>query len=163
MDEQDLTCYHEAGHAVVGYLLGGKIDRIQLGGEPEENWPAQFGDCLIHWKNIIPNCSWQLQRELLTILAGPVAEMIYRGEQRHPAVFGPWQGDWAQAMARGAAFSADLQQRTQLLEMMIVELYGLLEQQRFWAAIAAVADELSAHEYLEQEQIADCLHFWLQR
>ncbi len=161
MDEESFTCYHEAGHVVVGYLLGGRIEQVQLGGESHENLPAQFGDCLIQWQQANPNCPWQIQRELLTILAGPVAEMVYRGEKFHPAHFGPWQLDWMQAMQRCVSFTTDMRQRTQLLEALIEELYVRLQRNEFWAAIAAVADELSAHEYLEREQLEACLQFWL--
>ena len=161
-DEEDLlTAYHEAGHAVVGYALGGKIERIQLGGETVDHLPDQFGDCLINWGPVSSKCNWQTHRELLTILAGPVAEMIYRGEKLHPATFGPWQQDWQQALARCTNFLSDETACIAFLERLILDLYEKLSDDSAWAAIAAVADELLAHEYLEQEQLDDALQFWL--
>ena len=162
-DEETLTAYHEAGHAVIGYALGGSIERIQLGGEAEGSLPGQFGDCLVNWGPVSNVCSWQIQREIMTILAGPVAEMIYRGEPLHPAHYPPWQNDWHQAMETCKSSVADPKLRSRLLEEMVRYLHRELSSDSCWAAIAAVADELLAHEYLEQEQLTDALDFWLGR
>lgn len=158
--EDDRTAYHEAGHAVVGFAMGGRIERIQLGGESDENLPESFGDCLINWGRGSSQCDWHTQRELMTILAGPVAEMIYIGERLHPAVYGPWRHDWEQALLRVGQFSSG-QTAVALLEQLIVELHDKMSADRCWAAIAAVADQLLAHEYLEHEQLEDALNFWL--
>ena len=92
MDEDEiLTAYHEAGHAVVGYALGGTVDSMQLGGEPDEWLPARFGDCRVRWSIADVSTNTHARRELLTILGGPVAEMIYLGESIHP------RGAWAVA------------------------------------------------------------------
>ena len=159
-EETEFTAYHEAGHAVVGYALGGKIDRIQLGGEADDNLPERFGDCQINWGRVGADCDWQLERELLTIMAGPVAEMIYRGEKLHPAYFEPWKLDWQQAWAR-CGHIPDPHRRTLFLENLVQHLHEKLSLDNNWAAIAAVADELLAHEYLEQEQLDDALQFWI--
>lgn len=145
---------------MVGYALGGQIDRIQLGGQADENLPERFGDCQISWGRVAVDCEWQLERELLTILAGPVAEMIYRGEKLHPAHFGPWKLDWQQAWVR-CGHIVDHQKRTVFLESLIQELHVKLSDDNNWASIAAVADELLAHEYLEQGQLNDALQFWV--
>ena len=158
-DDETLTAYHEAGHAVVGYALGATIERVQLGGEADDDLPERYGDCLVNWGRVSPECSWQRQCELMTILAGPVAEMIYRGEPLHPAHYGPWQGDWQQAWMHCPA--KDDQTRTKILEQIILELRDRLSDDQCWAAIAAVADELLAHEHLDEEQLSGTLEFWL--
>jgi hypothetical protein len=158
-DDDTLTAYHEAGHAVVGYALGARIERVQLGGEADDDLPERFGDCLVNWGRVSPHCSWQRQCELMTILAGPVAEMIYRGEPLHPAHYGPWQGDWQQAWSHCPA--KDDHSRTRILEQIILELRDRLSDDQCWAAIAAVADELLAHEHLDEEQLSGTLEFWL--
>lgn len=159
-DDETLTAYHEAGHAVIGYALGGLIEAVNLGGEPDD-LPRRFGDCRVNWGPIDVASDWQLVRELLTILAGPVAEMIYRGERLHPAVFGPWQHDWRIALERSNVLRGDLRTRTRLLEQLIVELHDRMKSDQCWAAVAAVADELLAHEFLEADQLADTLAFWI--
>ena len=97
MDDETLTAYHESGHAVIAYALGGTIQGMQLGGEADDWLPARFGECRIQWGRVDPDLDWQRKREILTILAGPVVEMVYRDEPFHPAFYGPWKHDWEQA------------------------------------------------------------------
>ena len=160
-DEETLTAYHEAGHAVIGYALGAEIDHVQLGGESDDELPERFGECLVNWGQVDPQCGIQQQSELMTMLAGPVAEMIYIGEMLHPAHVGPWQGDWQQAWQHCASTFPDSKKRRRLLDQLIVELHRRISRPDCWAAIGAVADELLAHEYLDREQLADTLRFWV--
>jgi hypothetical protein len=101
-----------------------------------------------------------LQCEVLTMLAGPVAEMIYRGERLHPARVPAWQYDWHWAWHRLAPAVPGDRQRAALLELLLGWLHEHLSEDWCWAAIAAVSDELLAHEYLEAEQLAETLSFW---
>lgn len=160
-DEETWTAYHEAGHAVIGYALGAQIDYIALGGEADEYLPDRYGECLVNWGRVDPTCSLQKQNELMTMLAGPVAEMIYRGETFHPAHYGPWKGDWDQAWNHCRDAVPDTNRRAKLLERLMQELHKRMSGDDCWAAVAAVADELLAHEQLDQEQLADTLAFWI--
>ena len=162
-DDETLTAYHEAGHAVVGYLLGGRIESVSLGGDGSDDLPNRFGDCRVNWGPVDAVADWQLQREILTLLAGPVAEMVYRGEKLHPAFFGPWSEDWQQSMIRAQVISEDPAVRTRALEMLIIRLHQWLSGRDCWAAIAAVADHLLAHEYVQEEELAETLAFWIAR
>ena len=54
-DEETLTAYHEAGHAVIGYALGGVVDSLQLGGEADDQLPRRFGECRIRWGRVDPH------------------------------------------------------------------------------------------------------------
>ena len=160
-DEETLTAYHEAGHAVIGYLLGGRIESVCLGDDGDDELPRRFGDCRVNWGPVDPRADWQLQREILTLLAGPVAEMIYRGEKLHPAVFGPWTEDWRLAFERGAGIATDPRRRTRALEELIAHLHSRMKADPYWAAIAAVADQLLAHEFMEEDALSDTLAFWI--
>ncbi len=160
-DDETLTAYHEAGHAVIGYALGARIESIQLGGEMSDDLPQRFGECLVNWGPISDTCSWQCQRELMTVLAGPVAEMIYRGEPLHPAHYGPWKNDWLIAWQRSADLIGNGERRTRLLESILRELHLRMARDDCWAAIAAVADQLLAHEYLDTDELAETLRFWI--
>lgn len=162
MDEEETwTAYHEAGHAVIAFALGGEVDWMQLGGEADQWLPERYGDCRINWGKIDPNCDWQLQRELLAILAGPVAEMVYRGGFLDPARYGPWQSDWEHAWNACERFASTSGDRLQFLRHVIQYLRQQMQDKLCWAAIAAVADELVAHETLEAEQVEEVLGFWL--
>ena len=168
-EDDTLTAYHEAGHAVVGFALGATIEQIQLGGFDDfDCLPRRFGECRVNWGRVEvsgtqPKTDWQLQRELLTVLAGPVAEMIYRDDFVHPALDGPSQGDWSQAWELTRVVAPDPQYRTRLLEQLVALLRQAMGRDAWWAAIAAVADELLAHELLDAEHTAQTLGFWIGR
>ena len=76
-EDQTATAWHEAGHAVVGFALGGKVESVQLGGEADDFLPERFGDCVVNWGPVLAGSDWQRQREVMTVLAGPVGEMLY--------------------------------------------------------------------------------------
>ena len=160
-DDETWTAYHEAGHAVIAYALGGTVDWMQLGGEADEWLPDRFGDCRINWGRVDPRCDWQLQREVLTILAGPVAEMVYRGEVIDPACYGPWQSDWQHVWNACERIAGGVGVRSLFLRHVVDALSVQIRTDRCWAAIAAIADELVAHETLESEQVDEILRFWL--
>lgn len=160
-DEETLTAYHEAGHAVIAYALGATIESVQLGGEADEWLPERFGECRISWGRVDATSNWQLQREVLSVLAGPVAEMIYRGETPHPASFGPWQHDWKFAWTLSAELVRDPARRSQVLEGLIVWLHNRMRTDQCWAAVAAVADEILAHEFVDGEMLENTLDFWV--
>ena len=95
--------------------------------------------------------AWHYKREILAILAGPAVEMVYRDEPRYPAVFGPWKYDWDQAWQAAALIWADEKQRTRGLKISSLNYARRYEWIR-WAATAALADELVAHESLDEER-----------
>lgn len=162
-DDETVTAYHESGHAVMAYVLGGRVDSMQLWGEADDYLPARFGDCRVAWGRVDPSTDFQRQREIMTILAGPVAEMIYLGEKLHPATHGPWQHDWQMASSIAAGIVPNLAKRTRLLELILLELHRRMIDDWFWAAIASLSDELQTHELLEEDQVAEVVEFWLSR
>lgn len=162
-DDETLSAYHEAGHAVVAYALGARIESVSLWGEADEFLPERFGEVRVNWGRVLPTADGQLQRELLAVLAGPIAEMIYRGERIEPARYAPWQADWEHAVQCVQTLAGDRRRQLELLQIAWVELERRLRDDDCWAAIASVADELLAHEELEEDQVAELLEFWLHR
>ena len=53
------------------------------------------------------------------------------------------------------------QARLKFLEQVSVQLYGLLNRDENWAALAAIVDHLLAHERLEGEEIDEIMSTWL--
>tara|TARA_R110002073_G_scaffold2801_17_gene17973 strand:+ start:23888 stop:24085 length:198 start_codon:yes stop_codon:yes gene_type:complete len=53
-DDETLTAYHEAGHVVVGYLLGAQIEEVRLDSMIDDDLPRRFGDCLVNWEKSMP-------------------------------------------------------------------------------------------------------------
>jgi len=47
------------------------------------------------------------------------------------------------------------------LEKVTVQLYQQLDREAHWAAVAAIADHLLAHETLEGAEIEEIVHQWL--
>ena len=160
-DEEIFTAYHEAGHAVVAYALGATIESVQLGGEADDWLPERFGECRIRWGRVDPNSDWQRQREVLAILAGPVAELIYRGETPDSAGLQSWQHDWQLAWGISKAIANEPPARVLFLQQTVAWLQNRLSAEQSWAAVAAVADEILAHEYVEGEKLEEVLSFWI--
>lgn len=156
---QTLTAYHEAGHAIMASCLGAEVQSVTI--EPDhDDGPQRYGDTRAMWPRGFPPKE-QRRREIFVLLAGPVAEMIYRGEPLHPGFVPEWADDWRQAWALAEPLYSEPHARLQQLERLTRELYQMLRDDHRWAAIAALADELLAHETLDDEMVAEVVAQWL--
>jgi ATP-dependent Zn protease len=154
------TAYHEAGHAFMATYLGGTVHSLTI--EPDrDDGPVRFGDARIVWQNG-KMATKVLQVKLVSVaLAGPVAEMIYRGEPLHPGFVAEWKDDWEQAWEAAELLAPKERTRLKFLEETSQVLWWQLRRDENWAAIAALADNLLAHETLEEEEIRDILTAWM--
>jgi hypothetical protein len=154
----ELTAYHEAGHAMVAHLLGGKVQLVTV--EPDnDDGPARTGDTQVRWKKSLSEQAFA-RHAIQVCLAGPTAEMIYSGEPYHPGCVPEWAADWQDAWKLAATLVADERQRLQYLEQTAIELYRRMQQDDFWEALAGVADHLLAHETLEGEEFRELISEW---
>ena len=91
--------------------------------------------------------------------------MIHSGDPYHPGFVAEWAADWKAAWeaAWEAARPLVPQERKRLvyLEPTTVKLYRLLENDEYWAALAAVVDNLLAHDTLEGEEVEVIFRQWL--
>ncbi|WP_168566478.1 cell division protein FtsH [Crateriforma spongiae] len=158
--EEELSAYHEAGHAVVAHALGGEIESVQLGGEADSWLPERFGDCRINWGPVDPNADFQRQREIVALLAGPAAEMIYSGGDVDPSMFGPWAADWMMARSMAVALTGDPQRAQAILVQSLQQLDRILRRDDCWAALAEIADQLLTHEFVDGETVQQIVGFW---
>lgn len=162
MEDDDLvTAHHEAGHAVAAYALGGLVDRLSLFGEEDEFLPQRFGDCRIYWGVLQPKLNDHVYREVMTVLAGPAAEMIYTGRRPHPSSYPPWVADWQMAMGLLRQTRIRAVDHQSFAEMALKHLHQLLGEEPCWPAIQELATQLEAHEELEGEEISEVLRIWM--
>lgn len=155
-----VDAYHEAGHAFMAIYLGGQVRTVTI--EPDrDDGPSRFGDIQVLWHP--DRFAERKLREnmILVALAGPVAEMIHREEPLHPGFVAQWASDWSEAWETAAMLHADEKQRLAYLEKVTVQLLQTLKRDDNWAALAAVVDNLLAHETLEGEEVEEILTQWL--
>ncbi len=156
----DLAAYHESGHAIMAIQMGAQVRSITI--QPDwDDGPERYADAQIAWP--IDHFS---ERELhekmvLVALAGPVAEMLYRGEPLHPGFVAEWAADWKLAWDAAKLLVASDQKRLTYLEQVASQLYRLFDREDQWAALAALADNLLAHETLEGEEVEAIVGQWL--
>ncbi|WP_044256298.1 cell division protein FtsH [Rhodopirellula sp. SWK7] len=167
-EDETYTAYHEAGHAIVGCALGAQIDRVSLSqasayDDLEDDLPNRFGDCLVNWGRVDPNQVWQQQRELLTILAGPIAEWVYRAEDADEIDVATWHLDWQQAEQCVRQMHAQREMQNRIMRDAISRLKRLIANPPVWPAIAALADELSIGDAIDGERVAELVRFWWRR
>lgn len=161
MDEDlELTAYHEAGHAVVAAHSGGRVLCVTIAPDWDDG-PSRYGDTQVAWSRSTFTPKALAEKLALVALAGPVAEMIYRGEPLHPAMVAEWSQDWRQAWDEAARLVADERRRTMWLEQRVAGLHGLLSDDTAWEAVAGVADHLLAHETLDEEMFAEVASVWI--
>ena len=156
----ELTAYHECGHALMAVLLDGIIEQVTI--EPDDDdGPARFGDTQIRWGREPGDSREFAEKAVRVSLAGPVAEMVYSGDPWHPGLVAEWAQDWRQAWEAATILHADQRNRLAYLERVSVELHRLFQRDDVWAALAALADHLLAHETLAGEEVAEIVGQWL--
>ncbi len=141
-------------------FLGGQVRSVTIDPDRDDG-PKRTGDIEVLWQHDRFTAR-QLQENLVWVaLAGPVAEMIHRGEPLHPGFVAEWTSDWSLAWQAATALHANEKTRLTYLEKATVQLYRTLERDDHWAALAAVVDNLLAHETLEGEDVEEILAQWL--
>lgn len=169
-DDEDeiVTAYHESGHAIIGCALGAHIEHVGLSqASAYDDWddglPRRFGDCLVNWGRVDPGQPWQQQKELLTILAGPVAQWTYQDRDVDELDVASWADDFDRARQTVAALDSDPVKQTLLIRQAIGRLRVIMATQSCWAAIAALADELMLGDCIDGDRVSDIVRFWWSR
>ena len=167
----------------MAYLLGGRVELLSLFGD-EDCWKPHFGLCRVRWlhqrvlrSSGIRGHSTSLSddadrslRELATLMAGPIAQRIYEGvsEQESLRFVSEDGSGWSdETLDDDLQRAADLATRLMGpassvgLRNLIREVDGMFRDDRIWPAIAALADELEAHQSLGPDEVAETLDFWL--
>ena len=162
-DDDPATCHHEAGHAVMAFALGGTIECLRLGGEADEFLPARFGECRVRWDGFAAAGALPMKcREATTALAGPVAELMHAGRDAAMEDLLPWREDLRVARANVSEMPGRGDPDA-VLRALVVSIRQFFSDDHSWAAVAALADDLSAHGEVDTDDIERVCGFWLNR
>lgn len=157
----EISAYHEAGHAFMAIYVGARVRRMTIAPEWDDG-PERFADIQVEWPLRRFSEREFHEKSVLVALAGPVAEMIYSGEPYHPGFVAEWAEDWRSAWEAAARLIPTERKRLAFLEQTTGQLYRLLDREDHWAALAAIVDNLLAHETLEGEEVEDIVRQWMQ-
>ncbi|MGV3484725.1 MAG: hypothetical protein ACO1RT_09935, partial [Planctomycetaceae bacterium] len=122
-------CYHEAGHAVMAAWLGAEVVYVTI--EPDrDDGPRRDGDAAVRWISHGLSSRQLCERELMTVLAGPVAEMIHtqqkRSLNRHPE----WAADWQLASQLAGLLVKPPAARQAMLDELTNQLFAWMSRTR---------------------------------
>ncbi|MFO0426194.1 MAG: hypothetical protein ACK526_06465 [Planctomyces sp.] len=162
MDTDTLTAYHEAGHAFAAIYLGARVQRVSIDPDRDDG-PNRYGETVVAWNPRRMTGPQMAEKSAIVAIAGPVAEMIYREEPFHPAFVAEWQNDWALGLEALKELPRLKSPRLRVahLENAVADLYQVFRRDDYWEVIAAIADELLAHEILDEEMFREAVEPWL--
>ena len=90
----ETAAYHEAGHAVIASILGGKVVSVSI----ESESPEVDGDAVVAWSRGGRNDREVALDDIRVALAGPIAEMVYAGEYDYLQIREEHAVDWQIAL-----------------------------------------------------------------
>jgi hypothetical protein len=151
-DHPDAKAWHEAGHALMAHLLGGRVQHVTL--EPDDE--GMDGEVAVAW----PRAGEPFEaRSGRVALAGAVAEIVFLGDDPDldPATLSAWRGDWDEACRCAAILEREPERRRALLMTWIGEVHALLDAPGHEESLARIADALHAHGTLDDVLFVDAL------
>ena len=152
--------YHEAGHAVMAVWLGAEVLHVTI--EPDhDDGPQRDGDAMVRWRHRGLSSRESCERELMAVLAGPIAEMVHTDQRSSLNATPEWAGDWQIACQLAATIINESALRRAMIDAVTDKLFVLIARDDFWQAISEVADLLDAHETIEGDEVAQCVARWL--
>jgi len=159
-DIDELTAYHEAGHALMAVACGGKIVHVSIT-PPDDDQQKRFGESIVQWPGTLAANAEMV--ELKVSLAGPVAELTFDGARVSIDQCAEFADDWRRACLSASRLKSRVPARQKLVAEVESWLWTFFDNENYWAATSAIADELLAHETIEHEAVADTWDFWKRR
>lgn len=156
-DSDEVTAWHEAGHAVVATILGGEVDTVSI--ESEDDFTA--GDTRVLWR--VGDAHEQATNDIQAALAGPVTEMVFLGEYDFLRIKAEHQVDWEVVAESIRRMRLSPQRGADLLNKLSAELYRVIRTDHVWSAIADVAERLQIDGTIDGETVRDQVGFWMRR
>jgi hypothetical protein len=148
-DDLDATtaAYHEAGHAFMAHRLGGNVREVSI--EPDED--GVEGRTTVRWPKA---ASMELRRQsALVAIAGPMAELHFRGELEQLDTLSAWRADWRQVQS---ALDGERDPQRQL-QRWLLEVRATLTDPDEWERLCRIADALAAHGTLDADLLSELL------
>jgi len=130
----EVTAYHEAGHAVMALALGRTIHKVSVLPNRERLGEVRFAKGAAK-----PTDDW-IEREILIALAGPVAEAKFTGTFSHAAAHDDLRFVRRLALERKSDRAA-----ARYEQRMLDKTEYMLADDATWNAVAMVAEELMKH------------------
>ncbi len=155
----ETAAYHEAGHAVVASILGGRVVSVSIESESDE----VDGDAVVAWSRAGRTDRELALDEIRVALAGPIAELVYAGEYDYLRIREEHAVDWQIALSCLRRLEMSTQREAGLLQKTVAELYQTIRQDNVWSSIGDVADLLAVHETIEGDVVRETVDFWLRR
>jgi len=155
----ETAAYHEAGHAVIASVLGGKVVTVSIESESSE----VDGDAVVAWKRGGRSDREMALDDIRVALAGPVAEMVHAGEYDYLRIREEHALDWKIALASLRSLGLTIDREAAMLQKTVAELYQTVRRDAIWSAIADVADLLAVHGTIEGDAVNQTVEFWLNR
>lgn len=149
MSFDTVAAYHEAGHAFLAHRLGGRVLAVSL--ELDED--DEQGRTSVQWPPA-PRAEQQ-RRSALVALAGPLAELHFRGELDQLDTLSAWRADWREVQQALAAQPGQEPQR--VLRRWLAEVRAALCEPAAWERLCRLADSLEAHGTLDADLLEDLL------
>ncbi len=156
MDE--ITAWHEAGHAVVAVLSGGVVDTVTV----EVSDASAAGATGVFWRNA-SNTRAQCVNDIHVALAGPIAEMIFVGDYDYLRIKQEHAVDWEVVAAAVERMGLDAVAAQKLLTSIATNLYQRLREDAVWCAVADVAERLELDGTIDGDTVNDLAGFWLRQ
>lgn len=156
MDE--VTAWHEAGHAVVAVMLGGVVDNVSVE-VPDAEAAGVTG---VLWQNAADTRS-QCINDIHVALAGPIAEMIFVGDYDYLRIKQEHAVDWEVVAASIGRLGIDAVAAQNLLTSIATGLYQRLREDVVWSAVADVAERLELDGTIDGDTVNDLTGFWLRQ
>jgi hypothetical protein len=130
----EVTAYHEAGHAVVALALGRPVHRVSV--LPNRD---RLGQCEFRKGVTRPSEDW-LEREILISLAGMAAEA------QHTGTYGFEEADRDLRYVRRLVLQRTSERQAERFERrMLAKVEHLLSDEGHWRAVELIAAELVKH------------------
>jgi hypothetical protein len=164
----NLSCYHEAGHAVVSLLLGQLPETVSIRADDESSGRMEY--LPIEARQITKSAMFgrtaedrqRVMQFLVANAAGPAAQAMHmrKGSRANLDNKTSWEtfaggGDYDRAIS---VMNSAKRLLHVSLEDIADEAFDLLEQPDIWAAVTHVAEDLRRFGELDYQGIFDAVH-----